>query len=487
MAGRARRPAVVTTIGAAAVGPSQEGVCTVSVVVVGIEHREAPLEVLERAAVGDADLGKTLATLRSWENVQEAVVLSTCLRTEVYAVVDRFHDAVDDLCELLADHAGLRPDDFHEHASVRFDDDVAAHLFSVAAGLESAVLGETEVLGQVRRAWERAREERASGPVLAELFRSAVQAGKRVRAQTGIARGTTSFSFAAIELAGQRRRGGLADAAVVVVGAGEMGSGVVQALGRLPDGRRPASVVVVNRNRDRANQLAHAAPSVLDVRVAGIDELATAVSASDVVFTAVTATSAGNLGSGAGGAGGGGGGAGGPRVGRGPGGGGGGHVLTGAALERAASQPGGLLVVDLGMPRNVDPAAASVDGVTLLDMDDLRSAVARAVEERRSEAERAEVIVSDELVRYRAASRERGAASVVGALRTRLDELRTRELERHRAQLDALGPGTFGEVEAVTKAVLAKVLHEPTVVLRGTSGTSKGERLVEALRALFDL
>jgi glutamyl-tRNA reductase len=425
-----------------------------SVVVVGIEHQQAPLELLERVTIGDADLAKTLGVLRSWENLQEAVVLSTCLRTEVYAVVDRFHDAVDAVCGLLADHAGLRASEIQEHMSVRFDDDVAVHLFSVAAGLESAVLGETEVLGQVRRSWERAHEERASGPVLAELFRGAVQAGKRARAETGIARGSTSFSFAAIELAAARREGALADAAVAVVGAGEMGTGIVHALGRLPEGRRPASVAVVNRSRDRGRQLADSAPSVLEVRAVGMEELATTVASSDVVFTAVEA---------------------------------GGHVLTAGSIAPAGSRAGGLLVVDLGMPRNVDPAAASVEGVTLLDMDDLRSAVTRALDERRAEAERAAEIVSEELIRYRAASRERGAAPVVSALRTRLEELRANELERRRAQLGEIGEGAFEEVDAVTRAVLAKVLHEPTVVLRETSGTPKGERLVEALRALFDL
>ncbi len=426
-----------------------------SVVAVGIEHLQAPLELLERVTVGDADLAKVLAALRASDNVQEAVVLSTCLRTEVYAVVDRFHDAVDDVCELLATRAGLPADELLGRTSVRFDDDVASHLFSVAAGLESAVLGETEVLGQVRRAWERAREERACGPVLGELFRHAVQAGKRVRARTGIARGTTSFSFAAIELAGRQRDGGLAGAAVSVVGAGELGAGIVQALAGLPEPRRPASVVVVNRSRDRGRQVADAVASTLGARAVGMEGLETAVAASDVVFTAVEST---------------------------------GHVLTAGSLApAAAARPRGLLVFDLGMPRNVDPAAAAIGNLTLFDMEDLRSAVIQAVDERRQEAERASEIVSEELVSYRAASRERGAAPVVSALRSRLEEVRARELERRRGQLGGLGPGAFEEVDALTKAVLAKVLHAPTVALRETSGTPKGERLVEALRALFDL
>lgn len=431
-----------------------------SVVVVGIEHQQAPLELLERVTMGDAELAKTLATLRSWDNVQEAVVLSTCLRTEVYAVVDRFHEAVDEIWALLATRAQMRAEEIQTHTTVRFDDDVAAHLFSVAAGLESAVLGESEVLGQVRRAWERARDERGSGPVLAELFRYAVQGGKRVRSETAIARGTTSFSHAAIELAEDRRRqaglDGLAGTDVVVVGAGELGGGVVQALGKLPVDRRPATVVVANRSPDRARELAAAAPPAVSVNAVPFDAIGAAVAGADVVFTAVEASS---------------------------------HVLRADVLAGATRRGGGagVLVVDLGMPRNVDPVASSLEGVTLLDMDDLRSAVARAIDERRVEAGRATEIVSEELVRYRAASRERGAAPVVGALRTRLEEVRASELERHRAQLADLGPAAWDEMDAVTRAVLAKILHEPSVVLRETSGTSRGERLVEALRALFDL
>lgn len=428
-----------------------------SVVVVGIEHQHAPLDVLERVAMSDAEVAKALGTLASWDNVHEVVVLSTCLRTELYVVVDRFHDAVDDIWELLADRAGVPVAEVQDHTAVRFDDDVASHLFSVAAGLESAVLGEGEVLGQVRRAWERARRERASGPVLAELFRSAVQAGKRVRAETAIARGTTSFSHAAVELAEAQRAGGLAGAAVAVVGAGEMGGGVTRALGDLPDDRRPAQVTVVNRNRDRGRQLAASLPAPVAARAAGTEELTEILGAADVVFTAVEAGT---------------------------------HLVPAAMLAGEVGRPGRehpVLVVDLGVPRNVEPAASNVDGVTLLDMDDLRSAVTRAIDERRAEAARAAEIVAEELLRYRSAARARGAGPVIAALRTRMEDLRTEELERRRSQLGELSPEAWRQVDEATRAVLAKVLHDPSVALRESAGTPRGERLVEALRALFGL
>ncbi len=426
-----------------------------SVVVVGIEHRHAPLDVLERVTLGDEDLDKVLGVLRDRTNIAESVVVSTCLRTEVYAVVDRVHDAVHENQGVLADKAGTTVEALEEHCTVRFDDDVAVHLFSVASGLESTVLGEGEVLGQVRRAWERAQEERASGPVLSELFRYALRAGKRVRTETAIARGTTSFSHAAVELAEARRAGGLAASAVVVVGAGAMGAGVLQALVGLGPDRRPATVAVWNRTRARAEEVAGRLGGEVTVRVIGDDELDRALAEADVVLSGVEAE---------------------------------GHVV---ALEQVAptrdrtAVPA--LVVDLGVPRNVEPALGEVPGVTLLDMDHLTAAVAQAMVDRHAETAPARAIVEDEVDRHREASRARGAAPVVAALRSRLEAVRQAELARRRSQFGELSDDDWAQVDAATKAVLAKLLHDPTVALKDAAGTARGERLVESLRALFDL
>jgi len=178
--------------------------------------------------VAEDDLHKMLSVLSHRRNLQETVVLSTCLRTEVYAVVDRFHDAVDEIYDVLADHSGAPVEELSAHASIRFDDDVTSHLFSVTSGLESVVTGESEVVGQVRRAFERAQEEGTCGPVLSALFRHALQTGKRVRTETAIAQGTTSFAHAAVEVARGRDGAGLAGTRVVVVGAGDMGLGKVR-------------------------------------------------------------------------------------------------------------------------------------------------------------------------------------------------------------------------------------------------------------------
>ncbi|MGO8871976.1 MAG: glutamyl-tRNA reductase [Acidimicrobiales bacterium] len=426
-----------------------------SVIVVGVEHDTAPLELLERVAVTDGALPKALVSLRDRSNLSEAVILSTCLRTEVYAVVERFHDGVADLQDFLATVSGSSVDGLADILTIRFDDDVAHHLFTVAAGLDSAVLGESEVLGQVRRAWEKAQQERVSGPVLGALFRHAVEVGKRVRSETAIARGITSLSHGAVALAAGRREGGLAGSHVLVVGAGEMGEGVAQAL----DGHHASRVVVANRSAERSRALVSALPDTIaeEVRSATLGGLGPLLASSDVVFTSVGTTH--------------------PIIDR--------DMLATAAAGRHGEPA--LLVVDLGVPRNVEPAAAAVAGVVLLDMDVLRSAVAEALSGRQDEVAGATRIVGDEVERYRVASRARDAAPMVSALRSRVEAARQLEFERQQGKRSDLTDAQWEQVDAVTRAMVAKLLHQPTVALKDAAGTPRGERLVESLRTLFDL
>ena len=422
-----------------------------SVVVIGLQHKQAPLPLLEAVAVGDADLHKVLAALSHRRNLQETVVLSTCLRTEVYSVVDRFHDAVAEVYEVLSEHSGVSTEELAVRATVRFDDDVTSHLFSVTAGLESTVLGESEVVGQVRRAFEHAREEGVCGPVLSALFQHALQTGKRVRTETGIARGTTSFAHAAVTVARGEDGWGLRDKRVIVVGAGEMGLGVSRALCDIPDAAAPRSIVVVSRSLARAKELVSEAACGPKLRFGALEGVHAELAEADVVLSAVAAES---------------------------------HVLSAAHFSGVA---GPMLVVDLGVPRNVDPVVGTLPSVTLLDMDTLSASVTRALGGREEESVAARAIIADEAERFRTASRQRGAAPVIASLRARLESLRVSELERHRALLADLSEGEWEQVDVATRAAMAKMLHEPTMLLKETAGTPRGERLVEALRILFDL
>lgn len=422
-----------------------------SVVVVGLEQPRTPLDLLERVTVGEESLGKALRALRDRRNLSEVVVLSTCLRTELYAVVERFHEGVSDLQDFLASRAGTTAEKIAEHARVQFDDDVTVHLFEVAAGLRSAVLGETEVLGQVRRAAERAESEKAAGPVLSGLFRAAVQAGRKVRSSTAIARGSTSLSHVAVEVTGSHLRGSLVGKRVAVVGAGEIAEGVVSALSR----HRVEEIVVANRTIERARALA----ATVGGRAEPLESLPAVLSESEAVIVTTSAPV--------------------PLLDA--------ELVLNATGPQGVDSPESLVIVDMGMPRNVDPYVGELEQVTLLDIEDLNAHAELALIGRQGELAAARRIVAHEVGRYRAEERARGAGPVVAALRERLEELVGSELHRHRSRLAALGEPGRREVEALVRDVLAKLAHSPTVALKEAAGTPRGERLVEALRTLFDL
>jgi glutamyl-tRNA reductase len=419
----------------------------VSVIVVGLNHRTAPLDLLERVTVPAAGLSKALADLRSRGDLDEAVVLSTCMRTEVYATADRFHPAVQAVRNFLCERSFLAPEDVADHLTVLYDDAAIAHLFSVAAGLDSAVLGESEVLAQVRGAWDAARAEGTAGPVLSGVFRHAVEVGKRVRSETAIARGTTSISQAAVALAADRL-GGLAGRRVLVLGAGDMGEGMTVALA----GAGVADVLVANRTQTRASSLAERVGG----RAIDVAELPAALASVDVLLTSTGAPS---------------------------------PLLTVEDLVPVLPQRAGrpMLIVDIAVPRDVEPAVRSLDGVTVLDLDDLRAFARTGLEERRREVSRVQVIIDEEVADYLGEAVARQAAPTVAALRERAEAVRAAELDRFAARLAALEPREREAVEALTRGIVAKLLHEPTVRLKDAAGTPRGERLADSLRALFDL
>ena len=418
-----------------------------SVVVIGLNHRTVPLELLERMTVPDDRLPKALHDLCSRPFVSEAVLLSTCNRTEVYAVADKFHGAYASIRDFLSDLAHIAPEDFADHLYTHYDSAAAAHLFTVTAGLDSAVLGESEIQGQVRRAWDLARSEGAARGVLNHLFRHALEVGKRARTETGIARNIASVSSAAVAMA-SRRLDGLAGRQVLVLGAGDMGEGMALSLADAG----VDDLLVANRTWERSVELAR--------RVGGeavrLSDLPTALGEVDVLLTSTGARSV---------------------------------MVEHADLEEIMRLRGDrpLLIVDVAVPRDVDPAAADIDGVTLLDMDDVRGFAAAGIAERRREVAAVEEILNDELERYLGATSAREIAPTIVALRARAEAVRSAEVERFRARFDDLSPDQVDLVEAVTKGLVAKLLHQPTVVLKDAAASPRGDRLVAALRELFEI
>ncbi|MDP1819836.1 MAG: glutamyl-tRNA reductase [Acidimicrobiales bacterium] len=418
-----------------------------SVVVIGLNHRSTPLDLLERMTIGDAGLPKALHDLVSREDVSEAVVLSTCNRTEVYAVAERFHGACQNIRDFLAEVAFLAPEDFSEHLYVHYDAPAVAHLFSLAAGLDSAVLGESEILGQVRRAWDTAREEGTAGPALNLLFRHALEAGKRARTDTGIARNITSVSQAAVAMAAERL-GGLAGRRVLVLGAGEMGEAM--ALGLVKAGA--AELAVANRTWERAVELADR----VDGRAVRLLDVPEALLGVDVLLSSTGAAA---------------------------------PLLQLEDIADVATRRAGrpLLIVDIAVPRDVDPAAASLDGVTLLNMDDLRAFADAGTAARRREVGAVQELLDEELERYLGATSAREVAPMIVALRERAEEVRRGELERFRSRLEALDEAQLDAVEGLTRGIIGKLLHEPSIALKIAAGSPRGDRLVASLRELFAL
>jgi len=419
----------------------------VSVVVLGLNHRTVPLDLLERVTIDDSRLPKALHDVMSRDHVSEAVVLSTCNRSEVYVVAEKFHPAYADLRTFFSELAFVPPEELADHLYVLDGADAASHLFSVAAGLDSAVIGEAEILGQVRQAWEKAQEEQAAGSQLNLLFRHALEVGKRARTETGIGRHVASVSTAAVAMAAERL-GSLQGRSILVMGAGDMGEGMVRSLAT----NGVTDIRIANRTWERAADLAERVGGRairlvdLDASLAEVDLLLTGTGASSMLIE---------------------------------------HADVARVMQVRDGAP--LLVVDVAVPRDVDPTASDLPGVTLLDMDDLRAFAEAGQAERRREVAGVRTMVGDELDRYMGVSSAREVAPLVAALRDQADAVRRAELDRYRAKLGELDERQLEAVEALTHGIVAKLLHQPTIGLKDAAGTPKGERLAEALRDLFDL
>lgn len=418
-----------------------------SVLIIGVNHRTAPLPLLERLAVSGDQIVKALHDVCTKTNVSEAVVLSTCNRIEVYAVAERFHGAYGEIRDVLCGIGGLAPEELHPHLYSQHDDAAVSHLFEVAAGLDSAVLGESEILGQVRSAWELARNEGAAKSTLNLLFRHALEVGKRARTETAIGRGTASVSHAAVEMAVERL-GTIDGRRVLVVGAGEMAEGTAVALRSAGVGE----IAVTNRTPDRAATLA----ARVDGRVHPFADLGPALAEADLV---VSCTGSGTV------------------------------VIDTETVERGLSVRGGrhLLIVDIAVPRDVDAGVGQLSGVTLLDLDNLREWAERGLQLRAAEAQRVRQIVEEEVERHVLDAVARQAAPLVASLRAKAESIRQSEIERFQSRLGDLTPAQREAVEALTAGIVNKLLHDPSVRLKDDAGSPRGERYASTVRELFDL
>ncbi|TQC48424.1 glutamyl-tRNA reductase [Rhodococcus sp. WS4] len=426
-----------------------------SVLLVGVSHRTAPVPVLERVAVTDTDRPKLTDKLLASSHISEAMIVSTCNRVEIYAVVDAFHGALAEVGELLADHSGLDLTDLHRHAYVRYSEAAAEHLFAVASGLDSMVIGEQQILGQIRTAYASSDAQQAAGRTLHELAQQALRVGKRVHSETGIdSAGASVVSVALDRAAGIVGTGGLAGRTAVVVGAGSMGGLSVAHLTRAGIGR----IIVVNRTKERAEHLADTARSNgVESEALELGELPTAMAQADVLVTCTGAVGA---------------------------------VVTLADTHRALAQPGRdsdrpLVICDLGLPRDVEPAVSGLPGVTVLDMESLQRDPAAGAAA--SDADAARTIVAAELANYLAGQRLAEVTPTVTALRQRAADVVEAELMRLDSRLPGLDDPERDEVARTVRRVVDKLLHAPTVRVKQLASAPGGDSYAAALRELFEL
>jgi glutamyl-tRNA reductase len=404
------------------------------------------MEALGRARAHASIIPETLRDVMACDNVDEVVVLSTCARTEVYATVSCFHGAVTGIRKLLAEWSGMATASVGVHLYSFHGYEAVQHLFRVAAGADSALLGEGEILRQVRAAWDTAFSEHCAGSTLSALFRQAIEVGKRVRSETAIARGTTSLPHIAIDMAVEHF-GSLAGRTSIVIGAGSLGVSLATGLATVSKG---GPVLIANRTRSRGAELAQK----IEGRVVAWDDLRETLPAVDMVITSTGSTEALFD-----------------------------VEFMADVLRKRLHRP--LLVIDVGVPKDVEPAVGQLDGVTLLSLEDLIQFVHSALEVRRSELPPVDRIISAEVDRYFTITAQRSATPVVVGLREKAEGIRVAEMARFEDRLALLDDRQRQTVEALTRGLVAKLLHEPTVNMKAAAGSTHGPPLAAALCHLF--
>ena len=423
-----------------------------SILLFGVSHRSAPVSVLEQLSLDESDQIKIVDRVLQSPLVTEAMVLSTCNRVEVYAVVDAFHGGLAVIGQVLSDHSGMSMGDLTQYAYVRYSEAAVEHLFAVASGLDSAVIGEQQVLGQVRRAYAGAEAHRAVGRVLHELAQRALSVGKRVHSETGIDSAGASVVSVALGLA-ERQLGGLAGKTAVVIGAGAMGALSAVHLTRAGVAR----IEVLNRSLSRAQRLARKIrESGVRAEALTLDGLADALADADIVVSCTGAVS--------------------PVVSL-------ADVHNALAASRRKGEP--LVICDLGMPRDVDPAVSGLPGVWVVDVDRVQhepSAHAAA-----GDVDAARHIVAAEVAAYLAGQRMAEVTPTVTALRQRAADVVEAELLRLDNRLPGLGSAQRDEVARTVRRVVDKLLHAPTVRIKQLASAPGGDSYAEALRELFEL
>lgn len=414
---------------------------------IGISHKTAPVALRERLALSTGQAKQVLNDLRQNEEIHEAVAISTCNRTELYMVASDSVAAESLALSHLARRAEIRPTELVEQLYTFHEGEMVQHLMRVTSGLDSMIVGETEVLGQVKRAFELALDENTTGPIMNRLFGSAISAGKRVQTETGVGELKVSVSTSAVELA-RETLGELDEHRTLVIGAGGNGELTARAL----SDAGVETVFVANRHYDRAIGVAKG----IGGKAVRFDKLPEELLTTDIVLSSTGSP----------------------------------HTLIHAdEMQTVMKERNGspLLMIDIAVPRDIDTAVGEIPGVTLFDMDDIQNAVDRNLSVRRSEATKAETVVAQEVEKFERWFATLDVVPTISALRMQAETIAEQVVIENSAKFEDLSPADRARIDAMAGAIVSRILHEPTMQLKKSSGEDSAYIYIQALRELFGL
>jgi glutamyl-tRNA reductase len=420
-----------------------------NIAVIGLSHKTAPVEIREKLSVPDTQMEAAIQNLCDRTHIQEATILSTCNRLEIYIVSPTADRGVQEVIQFLAEFGKIPLTDLKQHLFILLHEDAVMHLMRVAGGLDSLVLGEGQILAQVKQAHKVGQQYQGMGSILNRLFKQALTAGKRVRTETSIGTGAVSISSAAVELAYMKVRD-FANHRVAILGAGKMSRLLVQHL--ISKGAK--DVTILNRSAKRAEDLKQMFTAI-DLQLHPIDDMMTKIAASTIVFTSTSATE---------------------------------PLLNAAKLEAVLDAHHTLMIFDISVPRNVHSDVNTLANIQAFNVDDLKAVVAQNQESRRKMAMEAEGILTQEVENFNSWWRFLDTVPTISCLRDKMETIRAQELEKALSRLGS----EFAErhqdvIEALTKGIVNKILHDPMIQLRAQEDIDTRKKAVQTLQVLFNL
>ncbi len=420
-----------------------------NVAVVGLSHKTAPVEIREKLSIPEPQMESAIAHLISYPHIEEVTILSTCNRLEIYIVTHETEQGIREVTQFLSEHSKLPIKSLRQHLFVLLHQDAVMHLMRVSAGLDSLVLGEGQILAQVKNTHKLGQQYNGIKTILNKLFKQAITAGKRVRTETSIGTGAVSISSAAVELA-QMKVQNLAACRVAIIGAGKMSRLLVQHL--LSKGA--VQIRILNRSLQRATELAQMFPEQ-PIQTHPLSEMMSVIAESDLVFTSTSATE---------------------------------PILDGAKLEMILEPSRPLMLFDISVPRNVHADVNNLANVQAFNVDDLKAVVAQNQESRRKMAQEAEGLLEEEVSSFDVWWRSLETVSTISCLRDKIEAIREQELEKALSRLGSEFADKHQEViEALTRGIVNKILHDPMVQLRAQQDVEARRHCMQTLQTLFNL